>query len=54
MSISPVGHGNQYVPPPAQHKGRQAPAPKEVPVKAGGDADGDNDGTKPGQVDVRA
>ena len=52
MNISAVGNAGGYVPQVrAQHA---TEAPKVAASAVGGDADGDNDGSKGGTVDVRA
>ena len=52
MSISAVGNSAGYV--PQIRTQSVAPAPKAAVSAVGGDADGDNDGSKGGTVDVRA
>ena len=52
MSISAVGNAASYV--PQVRTQAAAPAPRAAVAAVGGDADGDNDGSKGGTVDVRA
>lgn len=52
MSISAVGNAASFV--PQVRSQPVAAAPKAAVAAVGGDADGDNDGSKGGTVDVRA
>ena len=52
MQMSSVGNNVGYLTLPGRQVGVSAPKPS-VPT-VGGDADGDNDGSKVGVVDVRA
>jgi len=52
VTISAVSNSAGY---PAPVRPQQAsPAPKAAVAGVGGDADGDNDGSKGGTVDIRA